>query len=115
NGFGIGPLDTIGVGEESDLFVRGQHFQPLRDDLTNRVGEKIVPPVDSQGAKGLIGVAAREKTLKAQPGMPGDHFGDLANCLLGEAASSLKREWLRAEAELENDFVPVLFEAREKS
>ena len=63
----------------------------------------------------LVGVPAGEKALKAQVGMPRDHFSDLRDGLLGDAAAGFIRKRLRAEAELKDNVTAMLFQRREKA
>src|SRR5215472_4245689 len=46
--------------------------------------------------------------------MAADHLGDLTNCPLPQPAARLERQRLRAEAELKNDELSVLFQLRQK-
>ena len=51
---GVSPFNAIGVGEEPDLLIRGQHVQALANDLAHDVGEEVVPPIAGQAEIGQL-------------------------------------------------------------
>src|SRR5262245_31053482 len=54
DGFGVGPLDTVRVGEKAHLLIEREHIQALGEHLPNRVGKEVVPPVAGQAQVGQL-------------------------------------------------------------
>src|SRR6266568_4357403 len=85
-GFGVGPFDSVGIGEKADLFVDRQHIKAFSHDVADGCREEVVPPITGQAevgqfaahsAQGLIGVAAGHKTLEMELRVPAYNFRQL--------------------------------------
>ena len=121
--FAIRPFDAIGIGEEADLLVGREHLEPFANDLGDRIGKEVMPPVSGQAeirqfarqrAHGLIRVTTGQQALEAQPGMSADHLGDLADRPLGQPAARLERQGFGAKTELEDDLFAVGLQCRQE-
>lgn len=111
-GLGVSPFHDIGVGEEADLLVDGDHVEALGQDVPDGGREEVVPPESGQaeigqlaakGTQGLVGMPAGDEALEPQLRVAPDQFGQLGQGVLGDAAGRLEGQRFGSEAELEDD------------